>query len=149
MAGSPRRCTGQTCGMPQARWSAQASAESVQQIRQAVVDFAHANGIPEARADQIRLALSEALTNVVVHAYRRHAQPGRVYVSAIVEGGWIELRVVDDGIGTAPRNDSPGLGLGLPLIYRVADQVALHRRPDRDGTELWMRFRLDDPATMP
>jgi anti-sigma regulatory factor (Ser/Thr protein kinase) len=147
--GFATRCTGQTCGVPRARWSALASAENVPEIRQAVVDFAYANGITEARARDIRLAISEAVTNAVVHAYRRHAEPGSVEVSATVEGGWIELRVVDDGIGTAPRNDSPGLGLGLPLIYRLADQVELRRLPDGDGTELWMRFRLDKPATMP
>jgi serine/threonine-protein kinase RsbW/stage II sporulation protein AB (anti-sigma F factor) len=135
--------------MPRARWSALASAENVPEIRHAVVDFAYANGISESLARDISLAISEAVTNTVVHAYRRHAQPGSVYVCAMVEGGWFELRVVDDGIGTAPRNDSPGLGLGLPLIYRLADQVQLHRLRDRDGTELWMRFRLDKPATMP
>jgi serine/threonine-protein kinase RsbW len=135
--------------MPPACWSAQASADNVQHIRQAVVEFAHANGITEARAERIRLAISEAVTNVVVHAYRRHAQPGSVYVFATVEGGWIELRVVDDGIGTATRTDSPGLGLGLPLIYRLADQVELRRLPHGDGTELWMRFRLDKPAALP
>jgi serine/threonine-protein kinase RsbW len=134
--------------MPRARWSAAASAENVPEIREAVVDFACANGISEAQTRDLRLAISEAVTNAVVHAYRRHAQPGSVYVAATVDGGWIELRVVDDGIGIAPRNDSPGLGLGLPLISRLADQVELRPLPDRDGTELWMRFRLDKPATV-
>jgi serine/threonine-protein kinase RsbW/stage II sporulation protein AB (anti-sigma F factor) len=135
--------------MPRARWSALASAENVAQIRQAVVEFACANGITEARARDVSVAISEAVTNAVVHAYRRHAQPGSVYVSATLEGDWLELRVVDDGIGPTPRKDSPGIGLGLPLINRLADQVELRRPPDREGTELWMRFRLDKPTTMP
>ena len=134
--------------MPHARWSALALAENVPQIRQAVVDFADANGITEARARDISLAISEAVTNAVVHAYRRHVHPGSVTVSATTEGAWIELRVVDDGIGIAPRNDSPGLGLGLPLIYRLADQVELRRLPG-EGTELWMRFRGSKPTTLP
>ena len=129
--------------MARARWTALASAENVPLIRQAVVDFACANGISESRADEIRLAITEAVTNAVVHAYGRHAQPGSVYVSATVQGGWLELRVVDEGSGMASRNDSPGLGLGLPLIYRLADQSELRPAlPDGDGTELWMRFRL-------
>jgi anti-sigma regulatory factor (Ser/Thr protein kinase) len=132
--------------MPRARWSALASAENVAQFRQAVLDFAYANGITDARARDIGLAISEAVTNAVIHAYRRHAQPGSVEVSATAEGDWIELRVVDEGLGPARRKDSPGIGLGLPLIYRLADQVELRRVRDGDGTELWMRFRLDNPA---
>lgn len=132
--------------MTRARWSALASAENVAQIRQAVLDFAYANGITQARAEDIGLAISEAVTNVVVHAYRRQMEPGAVYVSAVATRDWIALRVVDDGIGSAPRSDSPGIGLGLPLISRLADQVELRRRPDRDGTELWMRFRMDAPG---
>ena len=36
---------------------------------------------------------------------------------------------------------APGLGLGLPLIRRVADGFD-HREPPDGGTELWMRFVL-------
>lgn len=118
------------------------------QIRQAVVDFARANGVTEARAHDVGLAISEAVTNAVVHAYRRHTQPGGVHVAATVDRGWMELRVVDDGVGMAPRSDSPGLGLGLPLIYRLADQVELRRRSEGEGTDLWMRFRMTEPSSM-
>jgi serine/threonine-protein kinase RsbW/stage II sporulation protein AB (anti-sigma F factor) len=133
--------------MPHAGWSAVARPESVAEIRQAVVDFARDNGISEVRAQEVAVAISEAVSNVVLHAYRGHAQPGGVHVSATVTGGWMELQVVDDGIGITPRTDSPGLGLGLPLIHRLADQVELRRRPAGDGTELWMRFHMSKPAT--
>ena len=42
----------------------------------------------------------------------------------------------------APRNDSPGIGLGLPLIRHLTDQFEHRRAPGSVGTELWMRFRL-------
>ena len=128
--------------MPRARWSAPALADNVPQLRQAVVDFACVNGVGESVVVDLRLAISEALTNAVVHAYHRYAQPGCVRVSASIERDWIELRVADDGSGFAPRNDSPGLGLGIPLISRLADEVELRRPPDVDGTEVRMRFRL-------
>ena len=128
--------------MPCARWSALASPDNVPQLRQAVVDFACANGIGESMVVDIRLAVSEALTNAVVHAYHRYAQPDSVRVSATLQDDWIEVRVADDGQGFAPRDDSPGLGLGMPLIHRLADQVELRRPGDGDGTELRMRFRL-------
>jgi anti-sigma regulatory factor (Ser/Thr protein kinase) len=58
-----------------------------------------------------------------------------------VDAEEIEIVVRDDGSGMAPRHDSPGLGLGLPLIRRVADGFD-HRMPPDGGTELWMRFVL-------
>jgi serine/threonine-protein kinase RsbW len=89
----------------------------------------------------VRLAVSEAVTNAVVHAYRERAEPGTVVVSVTVnDGEWIDVRVIDDGGGMAPRDDSPGPGLGLPLIHRLADRVE-HRSPSgAPGTELFMRF---------
>jgi serine/threonine-protein kinase RsbW len=50
--------------------------------------------------------------------------------------------VTDDGSGMAPRDDSPGIGLGLPLIRHLADQFEHRRPPGNVGTELWMHFRL-------
>ncbi|HEX2102068.1 MAG TPA: ATP-binding protein [Solirubrobacteraceae bacterium] len=53
-----------------------------------------------------------------------------------------EVVVRDDGIGMSPRGDSPGVGLGLSLIERLADETG-HRRPSEGaGFELWMRFRF-------
>jgi hypothetical protein len=46
----------------------------------------------------------------------------------------------------APRDDSPGLGLGLPLIRHLADQFDHRSPPNGVGTELWMRFTLVDPS---
>jgi serine/threonine-protein kinase RsbW len=130
--------------MPRARWSALATADNVPHLRQAVVDFACANGIGQPLADDIRLAVSEAVSNVVVHAYHRFDQPGSVHVAVTVERDGIELLVADGGGGFARRDDSPGVGLGLPLINRLADQVELRRPRDGDGTELWMRFGLGE-----
>ena len=128
--------------MPSASWTAPASAESVGQLRQAVVDFAYEHGVPEPCLSDIRLAVSEAVSNAVMHAFRGRAD-GTVIASVTMGAPeWIEVRVTDDGSGMAPRNDSPGLGLGLPLIRHLTDQFE-HRRPAGSvGTELWMRFRL-------
>jgi anti-sigma regulatory factor (Ser/Thr protein kinase) len=130
--------------MARGQWSALASAENVAQIRGAVLEFIQAIGIADARANEIRLAVSEAVTNAVMHAYRCQAQPGSVHVSATVDGEWIELQVIDEGIGSAPRTDSPGLGVGLSLIRRLADQAELRLPPGGQGTEVWMRFRVNE-----
>ena len=113
-------------------------------VRESAVQFARANGVPDRLADDLRLAISEAVTNAVVHAFRCREQPGTVTVTVDVRAGEMaEVVVRDDGIGMSRRSDSPGLGLGLGLIAWVADQVE-HRVPgDGDGFELWMRFWLD------
>ena len=133
--------------MPSASWTAPATAESVTQLRQAVVDFAYENGVPEPCLDDIRLAVSEALSNAVVHAFRERAD-GTVIASVTVGAPeWIEVRVTDNGSGMAPHNDSPGLGLGLPLIRHLTDQFEYRLPPGSVGTELWMRFRLAPSGT--
>ena len=42
-----------------------------------------------------------------------------------------------------PRPDSPGLGLGLPLIATLTESLELGTDAD-DRTEVRMTFRLDD-----
>ena len=128
--------------MPSASWTAPASADSVSQLRQAVVDFAYEHGVPEPCLSDIRLAVSEAVSNAVVHAFRGRAD-GTVIASVTTgDSAWVEVLVTDDGTGMAPRDDSPGLGLGLPLIRHLTDQFEHRRPPGSDGTELWMHFRL-------
>jgi serine/threonine-protein kinase RsbW/stage II sporulation protein AB (anti-sigma F factor) len=128
--------------MPSASWSAPASAESVVELRHAVVDFADEHGVPEPCLSDISLAVSEAVTNAVVHAFRNGADGTVIASVSMSDAGWVEVRVTDNGSGMAPRNDSPGIGLGLPLIRHLADQFEHRRPPSNTGTELWMRFRL-------
>ena len=105
-------------------------------------DFAYEYGVTERCLSDIRLAVSEAVTNAVIHAFRGR-EIGMVIVSVTMrDAEWFEVRVADDGSGMAPRDDSPGMGLGLPLIRHLTDQFQ-HRPPaDSGGTELRMRFRL-------
>jgi serine/threonine-protein kinase RsbW/stage II sporulation protein AB (anti-sigma F factor) len=46
-----------------------------------------------------------------------------------------------------PRPDSPGLGLGLPLMTRLADAVQISTHPE-GGTEVRMTFTVarDEPS---
>lgn len=128
-------------------WTVPAHPQIVAFVRESVGDFACENGIEEPRLSDVRLAVSEAVTNAVVHAYRALTEQGTVVVDVTVcPREWIEIRVTDDGAGMTPRDDSPGLGLGLPLIRRLADQFDHRRPPDGHGTELWMRFAFSDAS---
>jgi serine/threonine-protein kinase RsbW len=97
-------------------------------------------GAQEQVREAARLAVSEAVSNVVVHSYR-DTSPGGFTLA--VEWGGEELRVIvrDEGCGMAPRMDSPGAGLGLPLIATLADSFSV-TAPPGGGTEVCMIFPL-------
>ena len=112
--------------------------------RHAISDFLHAHGAdPRALAD-VLLALSEVVTNSVVHGYRNQAG-GEVAIEAKRWSNRLTLSVADSGRGMAPRTDSPGLGLGLPLVGRIAKRVDISARAN-GGTLVSMCFTLDQPS---
>lgn len=119
-----------------------AQPQSIAPLRRAVVTFARDHGASAPECDDIALAVSEALSNVVVHAYVGRDRPGDICVRAWTEDDALQISVCDDGIGMVPRPDSPGLGLGLAIIGRVADHVQLESRDDTPGLRVHMTFVL-------
>ena len=122
-------------------WRLPAVPPAVPRLRRAVVAFAAAAGASGAVLELLRLAVSEAVTNVVVHAYVEAPEPGEVRVTATVGEDSVRVTVADDGRGMVPRLDSPGLGLGLPLIAQSAETLDVHGGAG-GGTEIRMTFRL-------
>ena len=123
-----------------------ATAESLPLARKAVARCAGELGDGDSVAEAITLAVSEACSNVIVHAYRDRTRAGEMTVSLERSEDCLRVYVADDGIGMAPRLDSPGLGLGSPLISQLTDGFELRSRPE-GGTELCMRFtRSGEPA---
>ena len=94
----------------------------------------------------IELAVSEACTNAIVHGYADG--PAEIFtVEAELLGEELCVIVRDRGRGMVPRPDSPGLGLGLPLISQMADRVEVRSPPEGDGgVELCMIFSLAGAA---
>ena len=86
----------------------------------------------------VGIVVSEAVTNVVLHAYR-DGESGRVRVSASLQDSVLTLVVADDGVGISPNPDSPGLGVGLALIGSLAEHMEIQRD---GGTMLVARLRL-------
>ncbi|HUR87274.1 MAG TPA: ATP-binding protein [Solirubrobacteraceae bacterium] len=117
-----------------------AKPESIPSLRRAVVDFAAANGASEQQLENIALAVSEAVSNAVLHAYIEEECPGTVAVEAKVEGRALDIVIADDGRGLLPRTDSPGIGLGLALIERITEQLKLEQ--SGQGVRLRMKFPL-------
>ncbi len=102
--------------------------------------------------EAIALAVSEAATNSVLHAFVG-MEPGEIRVTGWTEDdGTLRIEVVDDGRGMGPRLDSPGLGLGLPLISRMSRSVSVEAGPGGRGTCVQMCFdvdsRFDEPGRL-
>jgi serine/threonine-protein kinase RsbW len=117
-----------------------ARAENIAIVRHAFGALGEVYAVSEQRLSDIRLAVTEACTNVVVHAYP-DSEEGPLEVEAKLSGEDLTVIVRDRGKGIAPRPDSPGLGLGLPLIASLADTVKLGRNDD-GHTEVQMGFSL-------
>ena len=116
--------------------------EAVGPLRRALTRWSVDAGADQRTQEAVALAGSEAITNAVVHAYRNEPEPGTVSVSG--EQSPLEnLRVTvsDYGSGMMPRPDSPGLGLGLPLIVQLTRAVEIDSRPG-EGTRVAMDFDL-------
>jgi serine/threonine-protein kinase RsbW len=118
-----------------------ARATNIAVVRHAFGALGEAFAVDEEILSNIRLAVTEACTNVVVHAYPDD-QEGPLEVAATLVGeDKLEVVVRDQGPGIGPRADSPGLGLGLPLIVSLTESVQLGRAAD-NCTEVRMTFPL-------
>lgn len=111
---------------------------SVPVLRSDIADFVRAAGIGEPLLSSVKLAVSEAVTNAVLHAYVGE-RPGPVHMHASLVDDLLTVEVSDDGAGMMPRLDSPGLGVGLPFIADTADSLDIGTSP-AGGTHLRMTF---------
>ena len=117
---------------------------SVQHARHAVLRFATEAGAHAEAIRAICLAVSEACANVAVHAYRDRVSPGEMVVAASETDGDLSVSVVDHGLGLAPRADSPGIGMGMPLMSQLSDKLEV-QTSEGEGTEICMKFSLGRP----
>lgn len=125
--------------MPVVRRTLSATAESVPIARMLARGWAVEQGAAPDVVDAIALAVSEAVTNVVVHAYRHMETDGEVDVELERDEDGLLVSVVDHGLGMTPRTDSPGLGLGMPLMAQMAEHLEV-TSSETGGTRLVMRF---------
>lgn len=94
--------------------------------------------------EEIKVAVSEAVANSIVHGYGR--QPDCwVTVTAAIYPGWIEIVVEDSGEGFSETDQSGsdddvdnGFGMGFALMRSFMDEVLLVSAPGQ-GTRVVMR----------
>ena len=125
-------------------------ARVITRTRRVVAGYLDDLGIdPEVR-DDVALAIAEACTNVMLHAF-----PGRSMecfrLSAEVDGGEVRLVIEDTGIGLPSERVSAAdevidltatSGRGLHMIRELMTDVEVETGPDARGTRLVMRRSL-------
>jgi serine/threonine-protein kinase RsbW len=141
MAGEERE------GMRTVRLRIPARAEYVALARLALSGLADIAALPEELVADLKLALTEAVSNSVRHAYGE----GGGFVSVAYELGQdsLSVEVVDDGEGFDPERP-PALegeeltegGLGIAIIRTIADDFELDSRPGVRGSRLRFAKRL-------
>jgi anti-sigma regulatory factor (Ser/Thr protein kinase) len=119
----------------------------VGRLRHHAAAFAAAAGASAEVTDAIALAVSETVTNVILHAY--DGEGGEVRVSCDVDGERVIVEVVDDGSGIAARHDSPGIGHGLAVVGALAQSLEIALGPNGRGTVVTMAFGRVQPLHAP
>lgn len=106
-----------------------------------------------------RMRMQQVIVNLVANALRYTPRPGRIWVSATLEGHEAIVRVSDEGIGIAPDRlerlfemfTSPrmegsrlGLGLGLSLVKKIVElhggSVQARSEGPGKGSQFVVRF---------
>ena len=119
-----------------------AVAASVTAMRWAARDFAIENGADEGLAGDVMLAVSEAVTNSIKHAYPDC--DGEVeLIGSLAADRTLAVTVRDTGGGFGPTA-SEGLGAGLMLMGECADKLEVDEGPG--GVTVRMLFHFQPPA---
>jgi len=112
--------------------SFEARDEKLPEIRNFVESYCHNNAIPPTEISKILLAIEEACSNVIRHAYV--LGPGEIRLKISRKGDQVSLSIKDKGksfdLGKAKRVDLKKYiqterkgGLGLQLIQKIMDEV--------------------------
>lgn len=117
-------------------------AENIGVARLAVAAFAsHLPFTVSEVQHDLRVAVSETVTNAVVHAYPEG--PGRVVVAAGIADGRLTVTVqdwgrgFDPGVAAEPDPEAEHMGIGLQIVKACVDQVRIRSAPGR-GTRVTM-----------
>jgi anti-sigma regulatory factor (Ser/Thr protein kinase) len=108
----------------------------VRMLRNEISNIATDCGMDAAGVADVRLAVTEAAANAVMHGYAQAT--GDLTVSAVVQDGELAIVIGDTGRGFDEGRESSGLGVGLPIIATVADRLRIVTTPG--GTEIHMAF---------
>ena len=139
---SPGLGEGQRSGGSDVRLTLPARPENVAVVRHVLGAFAEALQLPDPVIEDMRLAVTEACTNVVRHAYSGADADDQnaLRVELRPQPRGMLVVVEDRGRGLAPSPDVGGPGLGLPLIAALTEDLEISHGPDNRGSRVAMSF---------
>lgn len=118
-----------------------ARAEYITLCRLALTGIARVRELSEEVLADLKLALTEAASNAVRHAYADHGA-GTVEIRYELLPDKLVIEVIDEGGGFDPAEakGSPGElsegGLGIAIIRAIADEVEIGTQPGGKGSRL-------------
>ncbi|OBF89769.1 anti-sigma regulatory factor [Mycobacterium sp. 852002-51152_SCH6134967] len=118
-----------------------ATADRLAQIRRSLVGWMEPIGVPDDVSADIVLAVNEAATNCVEHAYQDSPE-GEMVVEATVEDARIVVCVSDHGQWRTPSTEPTTRGRGLPIIRAVGNGVEVMK--STSGTTVRIDFDVTD-----
>ncbi|HYT51534.1 MAG TPA: ATP-binding protein [Gaiellaceae bacterium] len=123
-----------------------AKAEYITLGRLALTAIARVRPLSEETLSDLKLALTEACTNSVRHAYRE-GRAGTVEIVYQIEPDRLVVEVADDGRGFEPADlggrgngDLSEGGLGIAIIRAVADEVEIDERESGGSRLRFVKF---------
>jgi serine/threonine-protein kinase RsbW len=118
-----------------------ARAEYITLCRLALTGIARVRDLSEEVLGDLKLALTEAASNSVRHAYADHGV-GVVEICYELLPDKLVIEVTDDGGGFDPTESEGSLdelsegGLGIAIIRAIADEVEIGTQPGGKGSRL-------------
>ncbi len=118
-----------------------ARSENVGLARVSVAAFAAEAGFTLTQVDEIKIIISEAVSNVVLHAYPGCSE-GTVVIEARISGDMLRVRVRDEGVGmedverarrTSFSTLDGRMGMGFTFIASFSDRLDIESSPG-EGT---------------
>ncbi|AND41308.1 MULTISPECIES: anti-sigma F factor [Bacillaceae] len=102
---------------------------------------------------EIKTVVSEAVTNSIIHGYENDPN-GIVYISVLIEDGFIDLTIKDKGLGIMDVEEArqplfttkPELersGMGFTIMENFMDEIEIKSQPGI-GTEIRLRKHLSN-----
>jgi serine/threonine-protein kinase RsbW len=142
MSDSAARDAARADGMRSIQLRIPAKAEYITLCRLALTGLAQLRDIGEDTMADLKLALTEAVSNSVRHAYDDKGD-GHVDITYDLQPDRLGIEVVDDGNGFDPA-EAPAFegeelsegGLGIAIIRTIADEFEIDSKPGARGSRL-------------
>jgi anti-sigma regulatory factor (Ser/Thr protein kinase) len=92
--------------------------------------------------DDVVLAVNEAASNCVDHAYAAANVDGTVELTFWTEARCVCIEIVDHGVWRTPADQPTGRGRGIDMMRRLMGSVLIHY--DRRGTRVFLSYPRSD-----